>query len=160
MNNEPFRHLNAPTCLAVEFIAVFSRFEYALKSTDFAMGGPTIANPAWDKFSNSIHDQFVQIEDESLEISIAYMMFYPPRKQVLLNNKLDFKVQEIDTNQRSTQQLLGLVRTVRNNLFHGGKYSSDGEIDEGRNEKLLTHSLKILKYCLPLHKEVLASYER
>lgn len=34
--SDPFRHLHMPAELACEFLAVFSRMEYALKATEYA----------------------------------------------------------------------------------------------------------------------------
>lgn len=160
MDDQLFRHLNVPMTIAVEFLAVFSRMEYALKSTEFADGGSARVEPAWDRFANHIHECFAQLEDVGLDRSVQLLLEQPPRKQVLLDGRLSFVEQEIEHGQRSTQQLLKMVRTVRNNLFHGGKYAPDGEVHQGRNEQLVTASLVVLKQCRVLHEMVSASYER
>ena len=56
-----FRHLHMPHELACEFLAVFSRFEYALKSTEYAHGNEGKVEPWWDKFSNDIDGAFNKI---------------------------------------------------------------------------------------------------
>ncbi|SDU16172.1 hypothetical protein [Halopseudomonas salegens] len=160
MNGAIFRQLNIPVELATEFLAVFSRMEYALKSTEFADGGPARVDPAWDRFANHIHERFTQLEDEHLAEAAKFLLEQRPRKQVLRDGRLQFVEQELEQGQRSTQQLLKMVRTVRNNLFHGGKYSPDGEVELGRNEHLIAASLEILKQCRRLHEGVLNSYER
>jgi len=52
--------------------------------------------------------------------------------------------------------LLRLVRTVRNNLFHGGKYPSpvcpDTDID--RNREMIRSCLVVLEFCLSLDQRV------
>ena len=160
MDGQLFRHLNIRTDLVIEFMAVFSRFEYALKSAGFAYGGSKIVNPAWDKFANEIHHQFEQIDDEPLRKSVKFLLEKPPRKQVLIDDKLSFKEQIIDKQQCTTQQSLKMIRTVRNNLFHGGKYCIGEENEDGRNQQLVESSLKVLEHCCQLDKEVLASYKR
>ncbi len=160
MNDQLLRHLNISADLVVEFMAVFSRFEYALKSTDFADGGPARVDPAWDRFANHIHEQLIAANDKSLNKARIYLLEEPPRKQVLIDGELKFSDQTIDTNQCSTQQLLKMVRTIRNNLFHGGKYCPDGEIEAGRNQRLIEASLEVLSNCCHLHDKVSASYER
>lgn len=160
MDDQLFRHLNVPNEIAIEFLSVFSRMEYALKSTEFADGGPGRVEPAWDRFANHIHDRFTQIKDETLHQSVNFLLDQPPRKQVLLEGRLRFIEQEIDKGQRSTQQLLKMIRTVRNNFLHGGKYAPDGEVEPGRNEQLVRASLEVLKQCRFLHEKVSASYER
>lgn len=144
MDESLFRHLNIPADLA----------------TEFADGGPARVDPAWDRFANYVHERFTQLENEYLASSVKFLLEQPPRKQVLQNGRLEFIKQEIEHGQRSTQQLLKMVRTVRNNLFHGGKYSPDGEVEQGRNEQLVTASLDVLKQCRLLHEEVSSSYER
>jgi len=160
MDESLFKHLNVPMEMATEFLAVFSRMEYALKSTEFADGGPARVDPAWDRFANHIHERFIQLESAALTKSATFLLKQPPRKQVLQDGHLKFVEQEVECEQRSTQQLLKMVRTVRNNLFHGGKYSSDGEVEKGRNEQLVAASLEVLKQCRLLHKGVSTSYER
>lgn len=160
MNEQLFRHLNFPSELAIEFMAVFSRFEYALKSTEFADGGQTRVDPAWDRFANKVHHQFEQIDDEPLKVAVKFLLEEPPRKQVLINDELRFIEQIIDAQQCTTQQILKMVRTVRNNLFHGGKYCIGEEMEPGRNQQLVESSLKVLEHCYKLDEKVLVSYER
>jgi len=160
MNESLFRHLNVPVELAIEFLAVFSRMEYALKSTGFANGGPARVDPTWDRFANHIHKDVTQLNEVALTNSVTFLLEQPPRKQVLQDERLKFVGQEIDCEQQSTQQLLKMVRTVRNNLFHGGKYCPEGEVEQGRNEQLISAYLEVLKQCRYLHEGVSNSYER
>lgn len=158
--NHVFRHLHVPTELAIEFIAVFSRMEHALKSTLYATGNIQRVEPNWDRFANDIDAEFKAIDNPSLTEAVKFILSEPPRKQILGDDGVQFVDQTIDCNQRTTQQALLMVRTVRNNLFHGGKYLPDGEIDEGRNKRLVEASLLILNACCKLHQEVRNSYER
>ena len=57
------------------------------------------------------------------------------------------------------ERLLNYVRRVRNNLFHGGKFTSLSVSDLGRNASLIEDSLVILKECLRLSGTVRAEYE-
>ncbi len=154
-----FRHLHMPEQLAIEFICTFSRLEYALKSTEFALGNENRVEAWWDMFANTIHEQFIALDEPDLLAATNYILTSPPRKQVLENESLKFVPQQIDTNQKSTQQLILMVRTVRNNLFHGGKYCPNGEMEEGRNECLVKSSLIVLKACTSLHEQVSISFE-
>lgn len=49
------------------------------------------------------------------------------------------------------------VRTVRNNLFHGGKHTPHSP--PGRDENLVKASIAILQWCLSVHVEVRDDYE-
>lgn len=154
-----FRHLYISQELACEFLAVFSRLEYALKSTNYAVGGEKKVNPAWDAFANDINQEFSALEDQDVVEARDYLLGHPPRKQVLKDQKVVFVDQVIDPNQAKTQQVLLMVRTVRNNLFHGGKYSPDGEREAGRNNVLVRHALVVVLACSKLNVAVRSSFE-
>ena len=154
-----YRHLSMPPELAIEFMAVFSRAEHALKSAEFAIGDEGKVAAAWDKYANEIHEEFEGIEEISVVEASKYLLEYPPRKQVLVENKVEFREQKMDKNQKRTQQIFLMVRAVRNNLFHGGKYLLYGEREEGRNEKLVQASLSVLEAGIFLNEKVRASFE-
>ena len=48
----------APTELILEFLRVFSRFEYALKVTGFLKGDENDPKPAWDCFAREVSTDF------------------------------------------------------------------------------------------------------
>ncbi len=155
---DQYRHLHMPHELAIEFMVAFSRAEYALKSAGYAIGNGKLVNPAWDEYANEIHSDFCNLEDKNITDKASYLLDEPPRKQVLNEQKVEFKDQIIDNNQKSTQQLLLMVRTVRNNLFHGGKFLPNGEHETGRNQRLVESSLAILCTCISLNERVSTIY--
>ncbi|WP_077639991.1 hypothetical protein [Salinivibrio sp. IB574] len=157
--NHLFQKLHMPADLAIEFVATFARMEHALKSAGYALGNEDKVEPAWDRFANKIHEQFDQLASEELIAAKDLLLNSPPRKQVLLNGQVIFQEQLLDQKQRTTQQIIRFVRTVRNNLFHGGKFLPIGEAESGRNEALVRSSLKIIKACIELNEEVKQSYE-
>lgn len=154
-----FQHLHMPADLACDFLALFSRIEYALKSTHFAIGSDRGVEPAWDKFANEIDEQLSKTGETVVQEAITYLLECPPRKQVLVDGQIEFVDQTIDDDQKIAQQLLLMVRTVRNNLFHGGKYLPDGEIEAGRNKLLVKHSMIVLRACVQLDDDVYASFQ-
>ena len=154
-----YRHLQIPPELACEFLAVFSRMEYALKSANYAVGSAKKVEPAWDSFANSINEKFCAITHQDIVEACDYLLKQPPRKQGLQANKIVFVDQVIDLRQTKTQQILLMVRTVRNNLFHGGKYSPDGEREAGRNHLLVRYGIAVLLACSVLDDGVRSSFE-
>jgi hypothetical protein len=59
-----------------------------------------------------------------------------------------------------TEYLLRLVRDVRNNLFHGGKYPEEPVSGQSlRNSKLLQACLTILEKYLSLNADVKCFFE-
>jgi len=157
--DDPFRNLHMPRELACEFLAVWSRMEYALKATLYARPTRSGVDPRRDKFANDINGEFLLQQDAEFRTAVDYMLASPPRKQVLLDAGLKFEDQAIDGNKARAQQTLLMVRTVRNNLFHGGKYLPDDKQEQGRNERLVLCSLVILKKCSTFHGQVRQCYE-
>ena len=154
-----FRHLHFDPELAIEFLAVFSRMEYALKVGGFAIGRDKSVDANWDSFANAINAAFLANAEANVVEARDFLLQSPPRRQVLLAGKVRFVDQVIDPKQALTQQLLRLVRTVRNNLFHGGKYLPDGEQEPGRNERLVRASLCVLLACSVLNDDVRMNFE-
>jgi hypothetical protein len=158
--NEAFRHLHMPPELACDFLAVFSRMEHALKATGtYAMDSGGKAAAKWDGFANAIDEPFRAIGDAGFIAAVDYLLTRPPRKQVFENGAVRFVDQAIDTKQRKVQQTLLMIRSVRNNLFHGGKHLPGGEMEPGRNRLLVSHSLTVLNHCIPLDADVRQNYE-
>lgn len=156
-----FRHLHMPSKLACEFLAVFARMEYALKATGFAIGNGGSVSANWDRFANKADEDFHAEASEELRNAVTYLWGSPPRKQVLTDGcRVKFCDFVIDPGQRKLQQLLFMVRTVRNNLFHGGKYLPGGEMEPGRDKELVRSSLVVLRECAQLVADVRESYER
>ena len=149
-----------PAELACEFLAVFARMEYALKATDFGSAGDGEVKALWDRFANAINDTFGQIASEELAAAVDYLLTYPPRKQVRNVGALTFEAHVSDKQQVIAQQVLLMVRTVRNNLFHGSKFLPSGEEEPGRNQELVRHSLTVLKFCICLDAGVKKSYQQ
>ena len=158
--NDAFKHLHMSPELACEFLAVFSRMEFALKATEYASDNEGGVVACWDRFANDIDEAFGKITDNEFNAAVDYLLAQAPRKQVLKDGVLTFQDQAIDQNQRRAQQALLMVRTVRNNLFHGGKYLPGGEKEQGRNEVLVRHSLTVLRHCVRLNENVRQCYER
>jgi hypothetical protein len=157
---DAFQHLHMPPELACEFLAVFSRMEYALKaSIQYASGNADGVQANWDRFANDIDKQFLAIDDKEFETAVDYLLDSPPRKQVLKNSAIEFVDQAIDKKQAKAQQTLLMVRTVRNNLFHGGKHLPLGEKEAGRNAQLVSYSLIILRHSIPLNDLVRQHFE-
>lgn len=156
-----FRHLHMPSELACEFLAVFARMEYALKATRFAAGDGGGVSACWDKFANEADERFDAVASKDLKEAVDCLWNNPPRKQVLDEGQsVKFRDFEIDPAQRKLQQLLLMVRTVRNNLFHGGKHLPGSETEPGRNEALVRSALVVLRECAQLVADVREIYEQ
>lgn len=147
----------------MKFLKVFSRAEYALKNIEdfrktYKNNNKVEAN--WDAFANAIDSSFYTPTESGIVQAREYLWNNPPKKQRINNNELFFEDFKIDEHQAKTQQLLLMVCTVRNNLFHGGKYTpSTAEVNNTeRNQKLLENSIIIIKACMDLDKSVKGYY--
>lgn len=140
--------------LIFEFFLVFSRFEYALKSSGFSKGDENGISPNWDKFASSIRSTFIKTNSEDLNNAVEYLLNHPPKKQILTSSILAFKNRESIDNLDLVFKLKLYICDIRNNLFHGGKFDGEFEPEVSRNHTLLKHSLTILDNWLTLNEEV------
>ena len=144
--------------LAATMFRVFARFEYALKAAGFHKGEGD-AKPDWRRFAEveEVVRLFEKPQDQELAEAIKYMNEHPPKKQVIENGVLTWSGRPPCASCRAELILLYVCR-VRNNLFHGGKFSSNGWDTPERTSMLLEHSLTILRTCLDASPKVNEAY--
>lgn len=67
-DDDPFKHLHIQRELVCEFMAVFSRLEYAIKATPgYAGGNEKWAEALWDRFANDVNDAFCSVPIDETE---------------------------------------------------------------------------------------------
>lgn len=119
----------------------FSRFEFALKEADFLRSHVvgTRAEPDWRTFVET-HENNYQLSNAAKALIQAN-----PKQQIVGDNGhgLDFRPVERG-NASEMAYVVALARTVRNNLFHGGKHDSEGWDDPVRIRKLVELSTAVL----------------
>jgi len=140
--------------LASEFLGVFARCEYALKSTGYARGDQSGVQPRWDQFARDIDWHFRRIKALNFTRAVDYLLCEPPRKQVLAGGYLQWKVEPPDPNLPKAEQTLLMVRRVRNNLFHGAKVWSPEYGPRHRDERLIGSSLVVLDRVMTINEDV------
>jgi hypothetical protein len=139
--------------LAWAFFIFFSRMEYALKRSGY-LSGTVAAQPNWDRFSSEHSLKFNPDASEQLRTAVNYFIAQPPRKQVQENREIHWKPQEYDEKEPLLNWLLRMIRCVRNNLFHGGKFPLIPISEPSRDREVLLNSLVILQSSLPLDPKV------
>ena len=160
-----FRILPPKTVAALEndlvfrFLAVFSRFECALKRAHF-LKNTRHAKPDWDKYANELRGFFANVADEDFQKAVEFLRSRPPQTQVVdERGELSWEATSTAQEEHCENYVLLLVRVVRNNLFHGGKYSTGVIEDTARNEALLEASITILRHCRTLNHDVHRAFE-
>ena len=124
-----FRHLHVSPDLVERFLAAFSRMEYALKAAGYLQKTDD-ARPDWDRFAADVNVEFEQIRDNEFMTAADFLTREPPRKQVVQKGKAVF-ADRPGNEPKGARSALLMVRRIRNNLVHGGKYSPAGEKEEG-----------------------------
>lgn len=133
--------MQVPPDITLEFLATFARFEYALKRAGYANGNEQGVQPDWNRLGRELAGG----PDAALaEVYRAgeYLEANPPMKQVQRGGVLAWK--RINEEPSRIQKLLFDVRTVRNNLFHGGKFPEGLVHEPSRNVQLIQSCLSIL----------------
>jgi hypothetical protein len=146
--------LNVPRELTLEFLASFARFEFALKKAGYAVGDDTKVMPDWDSFARDVAQLDAALLAQILK-TCQYLQQHPPKKQVLRNGAL-FWVDRQGTSGSTIGDVLLSVRTVRNNVCHGGKFPDGVVIEPLRDEALIRDCVAVLDGLLdlPLPKNV------
>lgn len=157
--NGLFPHMPLPPALAYEFLGTFARCEYALKVSGFAKGSATSVEANWDTFSNAIDWHFRRVVDQAFKDAVNFLLTEPPRKQVLRDGRVAWKDSPPDNGLNKAQQVLLMVRRIRNNLFHGAKVWSPEYDNRERDIKLVEAGLVVLRQCAQLNQHVHMAYE-
>jgi hypothetical protein len=148
--------------LVLDFFLTFARFEFALKSSGFFVRRPEItyeAKPDWDRFADHLREIFKPASNPRLRQACDHLLDNPPWREVVSGGTWLWDATAENDQISEVKRLLRYVRRVRNNLFHGGKFSSLPVPDIGRNAALLDDSLVILRECLNLADDVRVHYE-
>jgi len=140
--------------LAWHFFVFFSRMEYALKRSGKYLMPVEKAEPNWDKFGSDHDEAFRDSLSDPTQNAVDYIVANPPRYQIRQDGRMNWS----EPRQRGTGPLLIwlflCIRTVRNNLFHGGKFPLIPIGDPSRDRNLLMNALVILNASLELDQEV------
>ena len=139
--------------LVFEFFWKFSVFECALKRRSFlAKGRDGVAEADWYNFGQAITGQFATVSTPGFPDAVKELVTLAPNRQVVRSGKrLGWEPVPRKPTDSEESYTLRLLKTVRNNLFHGGKYP-DGSIEEiARNREILQAALAVLDACYELH---------
>lgn len=139
-----------------DFFIVFARFEFALKQAGYyrRLRGEQIA-PDWGRFAEDHAGKF-NCGDGELQHAKTYLLQDPPRRQQLEGGKPCFSDADRYGDGRASEleKLIDIVKGVRNNLFHGGKFPSGPVTETGRDSQLLKAAMCVLEHAVELDEKV------
>ena len=153
-------HLPVARELALEFLAVFSRLEFALKVTNFRQPGEGEAKANWIGFANEIAGAFNPGRTPKIANAFAYLTGQPLRRLAVENGALDWYPFTVPQGISDAERVVRVVRQIRNNLFHGGKFARDPHANAERDTRLLEASLVVLRELRRLAPQVEEAYVR
>jgi hypothetical protein len=106
------------TTIAFDFFYCFSRFEFAMKENHFLKSCVigVRAEPGWHKFVQFHQPKYV------LTDSAARLIKAPPAQQIVGVNSLSWQPVRFAANATDLNKVVAILKTLRNNLFHGGKH--------------------------------------
>lgn len=127
----------------VRLTKILMRLEFALKDAGYVVAGQRqAAEVQWDRYANEKLGSAFWSKIKGAT-SAAALIEIPPKRQVV-DQGGNLAWEEAGAVE-SVQELVGALRRVRNNLFHGGK---SGDPDAERNARLYAASLYIIDQIL------------
>lgn len=114
-----------------EFFYWFSRFEFALKENNYLKDHRpgAKAEPSWEEFQERGLPECVASPEVRRLIEL-----HPKRQYVKGHRETEWKPVGISHCKNDLCRVITMLRTLRNNLFHGGKH---GDIDVDSKERNL-----------------------
>ena len=142
------------------FLALFARSECALKCTGFVHAGRYgQAEANWEEYADRVSESVAALSDATFVAAREALLNPPPMRQHLEGNRIRWRPNPRRPDETDTLYLLRVVRDVRNNLFHGGKYQ-DGPVEElARDRRLIDNATAVLEACVELEPRVRAAFE-
>lgn len=139
------------------FLASFSRWECALKHNGFARAGiHGQAEPDWTAFAIAHEAQVAAVNDASFVTARNALLAAPPRRQELVGGQLQWRPNPRRATETDAAYLFRVIKDVRNNLFHGGKFAGAPAPDLERDRELIDHATAILERASDLHMGIKA----
>lgn len=139
--------------IVYDFFYKFSRFEFALKESGYIKtGARNSALPDWKKFYTKYQTDYV-LNKQERELFLS-----PPKVQSFIKREIHWVDFSFEDGQSELEQLTLLLRAIRNNLFHGGKYGDRSWDDTVRIQYLLIRGICCLDNFSSLSEDLSAHY--
>lgn len=125
--------------LCIEYFFMFSRFEYALKENGFLKKSKyKNAEPNWKKFVEE-YDSIYFPSDEARDL-----INNPPERHIVRDGSCQWEKISFADFSSDLDKVVFVLKTIRNNLFHGGKNSHSDWDNPARNTFLIKNAVSVL----------------
>ena len=141
-----------PEPLAFEFFWKFAAFESALKRAGYRTECKDTVSSNWDKFGARYGEKALQ-STSFMHAARVLEKLNPLCQTVNEQDELDWRTVQRGKDS-DVQFVLRLLKTIRNNLFHGGKYASRPMKEIARDEQLLRAGINLLHECYKLDTRI------
>jgi hypothetical protein len=143
------------------FLALFARWECALKSTGYVRtNGLHHALADWNRFATDNEAAIAMLADGDFVAARTFLLASPPKQQVLNNGAVEWRDNPRRPNETDAMYLFRVVKDVRNNLFHGGKFVTGFAPELARDRALVDHATRVLESAASIDQRVLAILEQ
>ena len=146
------------TELYFEFFTTFSKMECALKEAGYLMKKDGEATANWDTFANSVDPAILQHQDPDLQSAYRLLKESPPWKQVAKKGRVLFEDTPFASPTETFRYYTDVLRRLRNNLFHGGKFNKSLGNNPSRNRQLVSAGLRVLEIAAVANPRVRKIY--
>jgi len=142
------------------FLALFARWECSLKRTGFLKpadkrkGSPAEAD--WNGYADAIAVTVAGLAGAEWTRARGYLLSHPPKRQVVQGGAVCWADNPRRPSESDVRYLFRIVKDVRNNVFHGGKYPNpNGPVAELARDRLLVDAATVvLESCAELDDRV------
>jgi hypothetical protein len=149
----------ADPTLVLDFLRTFSRLEYSLKVTRFRQPGDGEARANWKGFVAEISPHFNPDSSPELASAYRYLTHNPPRTLEVKDDAVSW-VAYVPKVGSSANEAVWIIKQVRNNLFHGGKFAIDPTASLQRDSELLRAGKVLLDYFVSIVPEVDRAFQQ
>jgi len=143
------------------FLVLFARWECALKRNQFARKGSyDRAEADWDAFADTVTGSLAAVNAPGFTLARTYLLNNPPKQQCFENDQIRWRDNpRRECEREDARYLFRVIRDVRNNLFHGGKYQ-DGRIEDlARDRQLVDSATTVLEAAVKLNAGIRQVFE-
>jgi hypothetical protein len=128
------------------FLAIFARYECALKRSGFVRrGSHGEADADWNTYADHISTRLARLTSPRYVTARDRILEKPPLRECLYNGRIHLLPNPRRKGETDARYLLRVVRDVRNNLFHGGKFQNDESAELARDRLLIDSAIIVLE---------------